>query len=150
MVGPFMLLLCLYSSHLIIASAHNDLCLILNHIQIIKIFSVICVHRTAVLFCSLKMYIWHWIFYFTNLYIPKVYNGLFILIYIYIYVTSIIAYLCLVFFFFFFSLFYSYSLYVCILLECCTYCIYWTLWSVTSSYCKWELMFYCFYCTDLK
>ena len=35
MVGPYMLLLCLYYNHLIIAS---DLCLILNHIQIIKIF----------------------------------------------------------------------------------------------------------------
>ena len=55
MVWPFMLLLCLYSSHLIIASAHNDLCLILSHIQIIKIFLFICLHRTAVLFYSLKM-----------------------------------------------------------------------------------------------
>ena len=94
-------------------------------------------HRSFILFFE-NAY-WHWIFYFTNLYILNVYNGLFILIYIYIYVTSIIAYLCL-----FFILFYSYSLYVCILLECYTYCIYWTLWSVTSSYCKWELMFYCF------
>ena len=40
--------------------------------------------------------------------------------------------------------FYSDFLCVCILLECCTYCIYWTLWSVTSSYYKWEIMFYCF------
>ena len=29
-------------------------------------------------------------------------------------------------------------------LECFTYCIYWTLWSVTTSYCIWELMLYCF------
>ena len=138
MVGSYMLLLCLYSSHLIIASAHNDLCLILNHIQIIKNFLVICVQCTAVLFCSLKMPIWHWKFYFKNLYIQNVYNGLFILIY----GTSIIAYLCRSFFCS--ILFYSNFLYVCILLECCTYCIYWTLWSVTSSYCNWELMFYCF------
>ena len=65
----------------------------------------------------------------------------------YIYIRNIYNYLfmsCLAFFSFFSILFFSYSLYVCILLECCTYCIYWTLWSVTSSYCKWELMFYCF------
>ena len=59
----------------------------------------------------------------------------------YIYIRNI--YNCL-FMSFFSILFYSNSFYVCILLECCTYCIYWTLWSVTSSYCKWELMFYCF------
>ena len=52
MVGPYMLLLCLYSSHLIIASAHNDLCLILNHIQIIKNFLgyMSTMHRSFILF----------------------------------------------------------------------------------------------------
>ena len=86
---------------LLFASAHNDLCLILNHIQIITIFLVICVQCTAVLFCSLKMPIWHWIFYFKSLYIQNVYNGLFILIYIYIWNI----YNCL-----FMSLFLFYSL----------------------------------------
>ena len=35
MVGSYMILLCLYSSRSIIASAHNDPCFILNHVQII-------------------------------------------------------------------------------------------------------------------
>ena len=60
----------------------------------------------------------------------------------YIYIRN--TYNCLIMSSFFSILFYSNFLYVCILLECCTYCIYWTLWSVTSSYCKWKLMFYCF------
>ena len=80
MVGPYTLLLCLYSSRLIVASAHNDLCLILNHAQIIKIVLVICVQCTGVLFCSLKIYVSHWLFCFKNLYIHNVYNGLLILI----------------------------------------------------------------------
>ena len=136
-------------------------------IQIIKIILVICV------FCSLKMPISHWIFCFKNLYIfcfkafiyrtSILFNTIVLLdwcmnIYldhivysvssvILIYGASIITYLCRSYFTCFFCcsiLFYSKFLYVCILLECCTYCIYWTLWSVTSSYCKWELMFYCF------
>ena len=53
-----LLLLCLYSNRLIIASAHNDPCLI----------------------CSLKVLISHWKFCFKNLYIQNVYNDLFILV----------------------------------------------------------------------
>ena len=56
---------------------------ILNHIQIIKIIWVVCVQCTAVLFCSLKMTISHWIFCFKILYVQNVYNGLFILILLY-------------------------------------------------------------------
>ena len=61
---------------------------------------------------------------------------------IYLYIRNI--YNCLFMSFFLFSFTHIPCMFVCILLECCTYCIYWTLWSVTSSYCKWELMFYCF------
>ena len=59
-------------------------------------------------------------------------------------ITSLCWFILFGVFFVLFFLLYSDFLYVCILLECCTYCIYWTLWSVTSSYYKWELMFYCF------
>ena len=38
---------------------------------------------------------------------------------------------------------------ICVL-SCCIYYTWRRLWSVTSTYFKWDLMFYLFYCSDLK
>ena len=85
-----MLLLCLYSSRLIIASAHNDLCLILNHTQVIKIapqfYSVLWKCIFDIEYFILKIFIYR--------------TSTMANLFIYIYGTSIVAYLCRSFFLF--------------------------------------------------